>query len=290
MGPVSRRRISASFDSEPKRQGTFGRCPLRWQDAGFDHLPFRAMRALAGFAAGEFDKGLDFLFLTRKYIEVRNRNSEAFLASGQRFLLAGIAEYAVMAHPSEARREDVLRETPQELHPLEGHLADFAVGPVILVAEPYTVIIDRKETMIGDGSFMSVAPEVFDDLFGASEGLFGVDDPGFLIQLLSPFSQGLCVREAVGQDQFPGLEQSAEMFEKNRLEYAAHGLDGKEEFLSVRDVFPVSPGIESSAREDTMHMGMQHQVLSPGVQDHGSAGFSAQPFFIGCKCSQRLPG
>ena len=39
------------------------------------------------------------------------------------------------------------------------------------------VVLEGDEAMVGDGDAMGVAAEIAEDVMGAAEGWFGIDDP-----------------------------------------------------------------------------------------------------------------
>lgn len=67
-------------------------------------------------------------------------------------------------------------KAPDELACLQGH--DLAgVITAILVGKRYTVAIERKDAMIGDGHAVGVTAEVIKHLFRTGERLLGEDHP-----------------------------------------------------------------------------------------------------------------
>ena len=84
---------------------------------------------------------------------------------------------AIVANADKAVREDMEEEPPDEL---PGSQADKPVGSRVLVV-PGTkgdgLAIKGKESLVGDGHPVGVMAQVAEDMPGATEGRFGVDDP-----------------------------------------------------------------------------------------------------------------
>ena len=54
---------------------------------------------------------------------------------------------------------------------------------------------EGDQAMVGDGHAMGVAAQILEDIFGAAEGWFRVDDPVFSEQWPEPGSEDLRLRE-----------------------------------------------------------------------------------------------
>jgi len=81
----------------------------------------------------------------------------------------------VVADLDEARWEDVLKETPDELHHLEGH-GPPAAAPWFFVAEEDGAVFDFDDAAIGDGHFEDIGSEVSERVLAGSCSL-AVDVP-----------------------------------------------------------------------------------------------------------------
>src|SRR6266581_2517810 len=68
---------------------------------------------------------------------------------------------------------------------------------------------------------------------------------------------------------------------------ATQDFDGQEERIARADP-TTSVRREPARRDDTVNVGMQEQVLSPGVQDADQADLGSQVFRIGCYLQQGL--
>ena len=70
----------------------------------------------------------------------------------------------------------MLTEAAQELHPVQLHHFLLIIA-VIPPAEVHTLLIDLNNTMVGDGHFMGVTPQILHYRTGTSKRVFGVYYP-----------------------------------------------------------------------------------------------------------------
>ena len=82
-----------------------------------------------------------------------------------------------MADADESLRQDVKQESSNELVSRDGHRSHLVAAGVISPTEDNAFTIEGDESVVGDGDTMSVAAEISDDLFGPSEGGFGINNP-----------------------------------------------------------------------------------------------------------------
>ena len=90
-----------------------------------------------------------------------------------------VGEEAIVANAMEAVRQYVEQEASHELAGAEAH--DFALATaalaIVLPAETDMGLVEIDQAAVGDGDAMRVAREIGQDLLGAGEGFFGIDDP-----------------------------------------------------------------------------------------------------------------
>ena len=82
-----------------------------------------------------------------------------------------------MSNTDEALGQNVEQKPPHELRRGDGHDSDLVAASVVPPTKRDVAGIEGKETVVGDGDTMSVAPEVADHLLGSSESGLGIDDP-----------------------------------------------------------------------------------------------------------------
>ena len=61
---------------------------------------------------------------------------------------------------------------------------------IVSPAEGDAIVLEGHEAMVGDGDAMGVAGQVVENLFGTTEGWFGVDDPFLLAKLPEEVAEG----------------------------------------------------------------------------------------------------
>jgi hypothetical protein len=149
---------------------------------------------------------------------------------------------------------------------------------VIFPAECYVFAIKFQETMVGNGNSMRVPPQITEDLCGAAEGSFGIDDP--ILAMQSPQEPAKLFRISQGTrgpraaEFLPSIE-ALQTGAKFTAENPAQDLNGQKE--RIPRVHPVAViRRQPSSRDDTVDMGMQQQVLPPGMQNANQADFGAR--------------
>jgi hypothetical protein len=122
--------------------------------------------------------------------------------------------------------------------------------------------------VIADSDPVSISAQVLKDTFGAIEGGFAVDKPLLGVEV---FSEGVEVcgifemTETIGEDQFLFFEGIFEKTEELASEQGRDYPDRKKKFST--GWFPGVIGREASSRDDTVEVGMVHEVLTPGMEN-----------------------
>jgi hypothetical protein len=186
----------------------------------------------------------------------------------------------------------VEQEAAQELDRIEGQgLLPATIG-VVLDAEGHVAIGDIEQAVVGDGDAVGVAAEVTEDVFGSAERRLGVDDPGRVVEAVLEGAPGVGVSElggAAGKDELAVLPGAVESVKELAAEELGQDLDGKEEALA-----PGQPAgaveSKSAAGDDAVEMGMEEQVLAPGVEHRGDADVGAEVLGVPGEGEQGLGG
>jgi hypothetical protein len=125
--------------------------------------------------------------------------------------------------------------------------------------------------VIGDGDAVGIAAEVGIDMLGAVERFFGVGDPFLAPEFFEEtmkgwfFLQGLRVSPA---QEFSLVEGFFEGIDELSSHNQREGFDGDEEGVFSGD--PVlGGGVESSTGDDEVEVGVEEEVLIPGVENGG---------------------
>ena len=103
----------------------------------------------------------------------------------------------------------------------ESHLAALTVMSVVLPAKGDVFVVQRQQSVVGDGHAMRVAGQILQDMFRPSERCLGVDDP-----ILPEESAEEC-GECFFVCQLPALSVENELFPVKRLFQASYELPAK---------------------------------------------------------------
>ena len=185
----------------------------------------------------------------------------------------------IVTDADEARGQDVQEEATDELLGADGDGSMCTRGTVVAGAEGHLVIHAAEEPLVGDGHPMGIAAEVAECLLGSIEGSLGVDAPFFASEFSQEPMEGLGVLEVLrrwGEAKISSMEEFLECVEELSTEELGQSLDGDEEAVLGGDPFPFR-GIESASCDHDVQMGVELQLLIPGVKHGGEAHMSGQP-------------
>jgi hypothetical protein len=133
--------------------------------------------------------------------------------------------------------------------------------------------------VIGDGDSVRVSAEVLEDLARAAEGSFCVDVPVHRIEGIEKVS-GQARVLPFGALEFAIGVGFLKRIEKLAPKERSDDLDGEQIPGPLRGYPLETGGIETSGGNDTMKMGMEPEISSPGMQDAGDAEQSAEAFGV----------
>jgi hypothetical protein len=125
--------------------------------------------------------------------------------------------------------------------------------------------------VVGDGDAVGIAAEVGIDMLGAVERFFGVGHPFLAPEFFEETMKGwffLQVLRVPPEQEFSLVEGFFEGIEELPSHNHREGFDGDEEGIFSGDP-ALGGGVESAAGDDEVEMGMELQILIPGVQDSG---------------------
>ena len=173
-------------------------------------------------------------------------------------------------------------------HEIHGLLA-VAVG-IIPPAEGNLAVPVGKDAVVADGNPVGISPEILENPLWTTERRFAVHNPLFMIELVAEGVE--CFRFFEVTDS-PVEHQSAlfeAMFEKVKelaFEQCRHDAYGKEKALP-RGYPSASIRRKPTPGDNTVDVGMIHEVLPPGVQNTDGPYFSAEMFRVVGKFHERL--
>ena len=95
---------------------------------------------------------------------------------GLKALAIGRGPQSVVADLVHAFGQDVLKESPDELHRRQGHCLAAALGDAG-IAEGDLAVVNRQDAIVGDGYAVDISSEISQHAVGALCGGLAVDDP-----------------------------------------------------------------------------------------------------------------
>src|ERR1700694_202873 len=148
----------------------------------------------------------------------------------------------------------------------------------------HATLLQTKQSPIGNRHSMGVPRQIAEHLFWSAEWGFGVDHP-FLIfqgrdQPLKANPAGQFAKLSI-EPQAPFRKRLPEIGEELSAEQVAERFHRQKEILFPGRDPSLFVWCQSSSGHDAMHVGMDLQSLSPGVQDGQEAQFGSQTFGIG---------
>ena len=76
-------------------------------------------------------------------------------------------------------RENVDQESSQKLICGDRHDLLLAAVRIVFPAKRDSIILERHQSMVGDGDAVRIASEIVQNMLGTAEGWLGIDDPVF---------------------------------------------------------------------------------------------------------------
>jgi hypothetical protein len=138
---------------------------------------------------------------------------------------------------------------------------------------------------------VSISAQVLKNTFGAIEGGFAIDDPVLVVEV---FSEGFEVSgifemtESVGKDKIIFFEVIFEKIKELASEQRGDHPYGKKK--SSTAWYPGAIGREASPRDDTVEVGMVHEVLTPSMENTDDSYRCTEMFLVLCELRECLGG
>jgi hypothetical protein len=143
--------------------------------------------------------------------------------------------------------------------------------------------------VIANGDPVGISAQVLKDTFGAIEGGFTIDDPLLMIELVPEYLKVLGLLEmadTIGKDQLLFFEGIFEKIEELASKQSRHHPDGKKKSFPAGS--PGAIGREASPRDNTVEVGMVHEVLTPRMENTDHAYGCPEMFWVVCKFCECL--
>jgi len=106
---------------------------------------------------------------------------------------ATVSQEAEGADANKAAGQHMQQKATQELWCLDGHHSLVISVSIISPAEGNLIVGEGDEAVVGDGDAVNVAGEIAQDMMGAAEGWFGIDDPWLTEQGAQESAEGFLV-------------------------------------------------------------------------------------------------
>jgi hypothetical protein len=154
-----------------------------------------------------------------------------------------------------------------ELIGLERHGLLFVVVCVVPPSEGYRVVLKSKYPVVADSDPVGISAKILQDPLGPIEGRLAVDHPLLIVELFPEpledmrFSQ---VNNTAWEDKLPCFKGAFDMSKELSAKQCRHDPDRDEEPFTARHP-AITVQRQPSSGNNTVNMGMIHEVLSPGM-------------------------
>ena len=184
------------------------------------------------------------------------------------------------------------QEPSDKLIGLEGHGFLMVMVGIISPEEGNLAVLEGEDAVIADGDSVGISAEVLKDPLGAIEGRFAIDDPLLTVERSLKgleVSRIFEMTETVGKKEIPFLEGMIEEVQELPFEQGRHDPDREEK--PFPGGYPaVAVRGETTPGDDTVEVGMAHEVLTPGMENADNPYRGPEMFRGLCKFGERLGG
>ena len=108
-----------------------------------------------------------------------------------------IGEKSEVADADQALRQNVDQEAAQELICGDRHDLLLAAVRIVFPAKGDSIILERHQSMVGDGDAVSIAGEIVQNMLGTAEGWLGIDDPVLAKELSEKLAKAIVARKTL---------------------------------------------------------------------------------------------
>ena len=194
-----------------------------------------------------------------------------------------VGQITKLPDADETSRQNVLGETAEELVRRKGHLPLLVAMGIVLPAEGDALAIEGQQAVIADCHAMRIPPEIAKHLSGFAKCGFRVYNPILLEECIDKSGQTLRILQfgdRSRKDEISLLVRDSHPFYELGAEHGTEYVHWQEEgVFRVNPVFMVSG--ESTCWDQAVDMGMEKQVLPPGVQDADEPDLRAEALGFG---------
>jgi hypothetical protein len=149
----------------------------------------------------------------------------------------------------------------------------------VIVSEASVGAFHGENALVGDRDSMGVTAEIVEDLFGTCDRGLGVHEPTDGLELGNHQAPGAVLGKIGARSrkvQLCAPPQASDLVEEFGGKDLRRGLDGSEKSRTLSGDRAAAVGIEATAGDEQVQVGMLAEFLAPGVQHRRHAGFGAQ--------------
>jgi hypothetical protein len=201
-----------------------------------------------------------------------------------------VCKESELANAYETVRQNVLHIAPQELCCRQCHETLLVPMGIIFPAKGDLFSVESKQAVIADGDTMRVPAQITENRGGARHCVLAVHDPVLTEQRSQECGKRFWVLQRTGcaaEAQLLSAIGAPEAIDKLAAKDSLEDAERQEEVIAR--MHPTT-AIErkSAGGNEAVDMGMEKQVLSPGMQDGQEPDLSAQVLGIGGHLEQRF--
>lgn len=108
-----------------------------------------------------------------------------------------VCEKAEVTDADQALGQNMDQEAAQELICGDRHDLLLAAVRIVFPAKRDSIILERHQSMVGDGDAVRVASEIVQNMLGTAEGWLGIDDPVLVEELSEKVSKATWLGETL---------------------------------------------------------------------------------------------
>lgn len=196
---------------------------------------------------------------------------EELLAQDDASVATGVRKKTIVSDAHESGRQEVKEKSPEELVGVKGHVFELVALGSVAPSERNLVVVDRLDTVVGEGNAVCVATEVAQNLFGTGKRWLAVDDP-----VVARSATKTSVAVGTGPTERARVESLFELLEELASEDPGEDTDKEQESGFGRDPSVVVSGAESPTGNDAVEVRVEVEGLGPCMEDRREADAGAE--------------
>jgi hypothetical protein len=181
------------------------------------------------------------------------------------------------------------QESAQELICGERHDLLLAAVGIVFPAKRDPIILERNQSMVGDGDAVGIASEIVQNMLGTAEGWLGIDNPVLVEELSEKLTKATWLSKTLERAVKLELVLPKELFQSG-CELAPEDATQRaywQEEASGRSDPSGAIGSETAGRNNVMDVWMMLKVLSPSVEYAKKPDVCSQMLWVAGQFQQR---